>query len=129
MEQHGKLELLMNPSEKDHRALMALIRHIYGHHSVRIDMIPRTELGFTTLVPSNPADRSALKSQMIRLSNVVLKREWERVKRITLSHYATRSLSTRRAGGRGRARPKTGGCGGGGRQFFPYGIPPNRLTG
>jgi hypothetical protein len=82
LEQHGKLELLLNPSEKDHRALMALIRHIYGHDRVPIDDIPRKELGFATLSPSNPADRTALKSQMIRLSNVVLKREWERVKRI-----------------------------------------------
>jgi hypothetical protein len=82
MEQHGKLELLMNPSEKDHQALMALIRHIHGHDGIPIDHIPRTELGFATLVPSNSADRSELKSQMMRLSNVVLKREWERVKRI-----------------------------------------------
>jgi hypothetical protein len=72
----------MNPSEKDHRALMALIRYMYGHHGVPIDVIPRTEVGFAALVPSNPANRSALKSQMIRLSNVVLKREWERAKRI-----------------------------------------------
>jgi hypothetical protein len=80
--EHGKLELLMNPSERDHRALMALIRHIYGHDDVPIDDIPREQLGIATLLLSNSADRIALKSQMIRLSNVVLKREWERVKRI-----------------------------------------------
>jgi hypothetical protein len=80
--EHGKMELLMNPSEKDHRALMALIRHLYGHDGVPIDDIPRRELGIAAPLLSNPAGQIALKSQMIRLSNVVLKREWERVKRI-----------------------------------------------
>jgi len=82
LEVHGKLELLMNPSEKDHRALMALIRHIYGYDNVPIDDVPRSELGIAGLSMEHRADRIALKSHVIRLSNVVLKREWERVKRI-----------------------------------------------
>lgn len=69
---------MINPSERDHRALMALVRHIYGVDDVPIDRVPRRELGFV----QDPADRVTLKSQMIRLSNVVLKREWERVKLI-----------------------------------------------
>ena len=77
-EHHGKLELLINPSELDHRALMALVRHIYGIDKVPIDDIPRKELGFV----KEPHDMVTLKSQMVRLSNVVLKREWERVKYI-----------------------------------------------
>jgi hypothetical protein len=81
-EQHGKLELLLNPSEKDHRALMALIRHVYGYKDVPIDDIPRENLGFGVLIPSKLEDYISLKSQLIRLSNVALKREWERVKRI-----------------------------------------------
>lgn len=80
--QHGKLELLMNPSERDHRALMALIRHIYGLPNVPIDEIPRKELDIAKLDPATSADFVKLKSQMIRLSNVVLKREWERVKHV-----------------------------------------------
>lgn len=77
-DQHGKLELLINPSERDHRALVALIRHIYKIDDVPIDDIPRKELDFVKAQP----DMVVLKSQMIRLSNVVLKREWERVKLI-----------------------------------------------
>lgn len=80
--EHGKLELLMNPSERDHRALMALIRHIYGYPNVPIDEVPRKELDIAKLDPAKRADFAKLKSQMIRLSNVVLKREWERVKHV-----------------------------------------------
>lgn len=73
---HGKLELLMNPSEKDHRGLMALIRHIYGHSKLKIDEVPQKNLGISEM------DFEQQKSNVIRLSNIVLKREWERVKHI-----------------------------------------------
>ena len=62
---HGKLELLINPSERDHRALIALIRHIYGYPRVEIDMIARQRLGIAGLDPSatqlllQPADLRA----------------------------------------------------------------------
>jgi hypothetical protein len=82
MEQHGKLELLMNPSERDHRGLMALVRHMYGHSHVPIDDIPRKHLGFASLDPLKREDHTYLKTQLVRLSNAALKREWERVKRI-----------------------------------------------
>jgi hypothetical protein len=80
LKHHGTLELLLNPSERDHRALLALIRHIYKFPNVPIDETPRKELNLSKLDPT--ADFDTLKSQMIRLSNVVLKREWERVKHI-----------------------------------------------
>ncbi len=80
--QHAKLELLLNPSEKDHRALMALIRHIFGYDDVCVDNEPRKALDLMALNPKTPEDFRNLKSQIIRLSNAVLKREWERVKYI-----------------------------------------------
>lgn len=78
--QHGKLELLINPSEKDHRSLVAMIRHIYGFSSVPIDAVPRERLAFGQLDPNIKSDFDTLKSQIVRLANVALKREWERVK-------------------------------------------------
>jgi hypothetical protein len=85
--EHGKLELLLNPSERDHRALMALIRHIYGYGDSPIDRIPRQKLhiGFSRAHPGDDfreLDFDELKSQAIRLANAVLKREWERVRHI-----------------------------------------------
>lgn len=77
---NAKLELLLNPSEEVHRALMALLRHAYGFDDVPIDNIPRRELELKALNPNFREDSIKLKSQIIRLSNVVLKREWEQVK-------------------------------------------------
>jgi hypothetical protein len=79
---HGKLELLINPHEKVHRALMAMIRHAYGHNKVAIDDIPREQLQLGEIDPSKKAHFGDLKSRIVRLSNVMLKREWERVKHI-----------------------------------------------
>ncbi len=79
---HGKLELLINPHEKDHRALMAMIRHVYGYPEVAIDAIPRRKLKLEGLDPRENDDFGKLKSRIVRLSNVMLKREWERVKHI-----------------------------------------------
>ena len=61
---------------------MALIRHIYGHSQLEIDAVPRNELGISNLDPNSREDFEKLKSNTIRLSNVVLKREWEMVKHI-----------------------------------------------
>lgn len=79
---HGKLELLINPHEKDHRALMAMFRHAYGYPGVSIDSIPGEHLNLLALDPRKYDQFGALKSQIVRLSNVMLKREWERVKYI-----------------------------------------------
>jgi len=75
-----KLELLFNPSEKVHRTLMALLRHAHGFDDVPIDSILRDKLKIYCLNPYEREDFIKLKSQIIRLSNVALKREWEQVK-------------------------------------------------
>jgi len=83
---HAKLELLLNPSEKVHRTLMALIRHAYGFDDVSIDEGVRHNLKpdvFKTAFDNDKEKKihfEELKSQIIRLSNVILKREWEQVK-------------------------------------------------
>ena len=74
---HARLELLLNPSEEVHRTMMALLRHAYGFERAPIDDIPRLNLG---LAASRPETLDELKSQIIRLANVTLKREWEQVK-------------------------------------------------
>jgi hypothetical protein len=86
MPRHAKLELLLNPSERDHRALLALIRHAYKFDGLAIDNEIRHALPsrlFATEFPPGEEEKEhliALKSQIIRLSNAVLKREWEQVK-------------------------------------------------
>jgi hypothetical protein len=85
---HAKLELLLNPSEEVHRTLMALIRHAYGFNDfLLIDAEVREGLGsddvFQTFWKTDKNEMEHLKvtkSRIIRLSNVVLKREWEQVK-------------------------------------------------
>lgn len=79
-----KLELLLNPSEKDHRTLGWLLRKVYGISRVKPDKeIPTT--GTFELIDSYDRDewkqRNKIISYIIRLSNAILKREWERVKR------------------------------------------------
>lgn len=90
-----ELELMLNPSEKDHRLLMYLIQHFSAWRTpsaaaqdaeILKDIIAETTLDPTRLLQWHTIlltqDRSALVSYILRLSHVVLKREWERVKRI-----------------------------------------------
>lgn len=70
------LELLINPSEKDHRTLSTLLRRACGIDEIEIDKIVIEHI-------PNLAKRDDYKSlitQIIRLSNAMLKREWELVK-------------------------------------------------
>ncbi len=86
-----KLELLMNPSEKDHRVLGWLLRRVYGIQDIKADERIKEEIGkiekahvLNTInkLDHNKKDESdELISYIIRLSNAILKREWERVKR------------------------------------------------
>ncbi|NIY75998.1 hypothetical protein HED22_10110 [Thalassospira sp. HF15] len=98
-----KLELLINPSEEDHRALSTLIRIAYGisdpnelwnwwnpkgnnqadegfAHVLDVDKhVYKNVDAFRTLV-TRRTDQKYLITLAIRLSNAILKREWERVK-------------------------------------------------
>jgi len=80
-----KLELLMNPSEKDHRTLGWLLRRAYGIPQVKPDeKIPPDDGVFAqinALDRNERGQRNKLISYIVRLSNAILKREWERVKR------------------------------------------------
>ena len=89
-----ELELMLNPSEKDHRLLIYLLQRL--HLQSRADAIAgaRTLLavvrGDLAAAPSpetierlesiERADPEHLIGYIVRLSHVVLKREWERVK-------------------------------------------------
>lgn len=82
-----ELELYLNPSEKTHRSLIAMIHKAYWdtpyqrpYNPIEIDRIVLECLGKKALL-TDEAKRAVLKSEIIRLSNVVLKREWELVKR------------------------------------------------
>lgn len=90
-----ELELMLNPSEKDHRLLMYLIQHFSSWRippiipqdaktlkNIIADETPSTSrlLEWNNIL--NESDRAALVSYILRISHVVLKREWERVKLI-----------------------------------------------
>lgn len=90
-----ELELMLNPSEKDHRLLMYLIQHFAAWRTPGVaaqdaeilkEIIAETTLDAARLLQWHAIlltpDRSALVSYILRLSHVVLKREWERVKLI-----------------------------------------------
>lgn len=79
---HARLELLLNPSEKEHRALLALLRQIHGMERIALDDAAWKGLRLAEQNPLKKGDWEAIKSQIIRLSNVVLKREWEQVKHV-----------------------------------------------
>lgn len=83
MEIHAELELFLNPSEKEHRALLSLLRYMYRWEKISIDDEPFEKLNIRGLKLNEMDDWLELKSQAIRLCNVVLKREWEQVKNIT----------------------------------------------
>ncbi len=90
-----ELELKLNPSEKDHRLLMFLIQRFSAWRvppvfpqdasilrAIIADETPDTERLMEWSAILNETDRAALVSYILRLSHVVLKREWERVKLI-----------------------------------------------
>ncbi len=84
-ELRAKVELLLNPSERDHRALMVLVRYLYRFPSVlTVDAETRRNLGLDIdgAELRNQDRFKERKSELIRLINAVLKREWEQVKHI-----------------------------------------------
>jgi hypothetical protein len=111
-----RLELLINPTEPDHRVLSTLIRFAYGitdpaqlrdwyeqdkdqapnisflrkglrpagfEHIIIVDFLVYKEIKYlhTLLKEQEFCDQNYLVSLIFRLSNAILKREWERVKR------------------------------------------------
>ena len=72
-----KLELLLNPGEPLHRTFMALIRTHYGIKGNKFDKDVNSQLGGTFANDENAEER---KARCIRVSNAILKYEWERVK-------------------------------------------------
>lgn len=79
---HTKIELYLNPSERVHRTFMTLVRFMYDAHDVEVDRKIRCILGLPDKAPRNEEEWKHRKSQIIRLANVLLKREWEQVKLI-----------------------------------------------
>lgn len=98
-----KLELLINPSEKDHRALSTLVRIAYGisdpnelrnwwdpdnnnqadssyRHVLDVDKNVYKNVDAIRTLVTPETDQKYLITLIIRLSNAILKREWERVK-------------------------------------------------
>ncbi len=67
---------MINPSEKDHRALSTLLRLLCGIKLIDIDKEVTNKL--PCLVSDN--DHRKLITWTIRLSNATLKREWELIK-------------------------------------------------
>ena len=84
------LELYLNPSEKMHRALLAVLRFMYGASNESVDTDARNSL----YIPSTrqiwrhqdygnaKSDWLKWRLRAIRLSNALLKREWEQVKHV-----------------------------------------------
>jgi hypothetical protein len=89
-----ELELMLNPSEEDHRLLIYLVQrlHVPSHvdtiagartliEVVREDVAVGSSMEAVTWLGSlEKADPGQLVGYVVRLSHVVLKREWERVK-------------------------------------------------
>lgn len=77
-----RLELLLNPDERVHRSCLAVIRFMYRIDGVTADEEARENLGMTT----SPY-RSSLEgwnhwnAKAVKLAQILLKREWEQVKR------------------------------------------------
>ena len=84
------LELYLNPSEKMHRALLAVLRFMYGASNEWVD----TDALNSLCIPSTrqtwrnqdygdaKSDWLKWRLRAIRLSNALLKREWEQVKHV-----------------------------------------------
>lgn len=82
---HAKIELYLNPSERVHRAFMALVRYMYGMPALKVDEEVFNQLWPDACIRPNMQDQTdwdEVKSDVIRLANVLLKREWEQVKLI-----------------------------------------------
>ena len=85
-----KLELYLNPSERVHRGLMAVIRFMYDFEGTDVDEEACKQLRIPkTRRPRRNQDTESArvewlkwKTKSIRLANVLLKREWEQVKHI-----------------------------------------------
>ena len=84
------LELLINPGERVHRSLMAILRLMHGIHDHPADRKVLRNLGLALSpgeqMPGNQEAgreyRGELKVKATRLANVLLKREWEQVKHV-----------------------------------------------
>ena len=73
----------MNPKENDHRTLGYLLRIAYGIVGLKVDkeIEKKEKLDFVhKLNRTKKPDHDLIISYIIRISNVLLKREWERVK-------------------------------------------------
>lgn len=100
----SKLELMLNPSEKAHRTLIALMRLALGNDNLRVDKCIFLTLGITTnhnynkrtnrkyipdhkkyIVSYGPQKitQDELISMIFRLAQIVLKKEWEQVKNVS----------------------------------------------
>ena len=84
------LDLLINPSERVHRSLLAIVRYMYGIHDHAPDREVLCELRLPTPPGQQVSDNEQitqsnfeeLKVKATRLANVLLKREWEQVKHV-----------------------------------------------
>ena len=80
-----ELELFLNPSEPLHRTFLALVRALHG---IKDDFDEDVKSGMPVIFPKDqetghpkPVSAEIWKARCIRISNVILKSEWERVKR------------------------------------------------
>ena len=74
------MELSLNPSERIHRALMAILRSMYGLEADSLDRVPRCKLGIPKDLFTDKTVQKEWKVRATRLATVLLKREWEQVK-------------------------------------------------
>lgn len=87
---YSKLELYLNPSERVHRAFLSLIRFMYGFPVTECDRKIRKKLRIEESRFDNMfQDRihqqehwNKWRIKVVRLANVLLKREWEQVKHV-----------------------------------------------
>lgn len=79
------LDLSLNPSERIHRALIALLRLMHGLNDDTLDQEVLKRLSDNNQPLSLPTSKKEWNTQrcyIIRLSTVLLKREWEQVKHV-----------------------------------------------
>ncbi len=85
-----RLELYLNPSERVHRGFLAVLRFMYGFSGSAVDAEASSRLCIpqTRHIWRDGDGHSAMREwvewqvKAMRLANVLLKREWEQVKRI-----------------------------------------------
>ena len=75
-----RLELSLNPNERIHRALLAILRSMCGLEDNGLDRVPRCKLCIPGNLLADEAVQQEWKVRVTRLATVLLKREWERVK-------------------------------------------------